>query len=341
MQYHNANTFKLLIIKLIQLCILTSFSKINVIEVKVITPEIRTIFNAQNAIGVVQTTQKKDFVATVSGTIDFIHTPEAGYVKKGQVLFIINQELAQSIKNQAQTNYNQTLLSLKRNQKLYAAEYISLQDLENTITQAHNAKLELEKANVLYNNMVILAPFDGIIGPTNYTTGQYIYANPSSPETLFSIIATDVPQIVSFYLAEDLIDKIQIDQQVDIQYQNKNYTAKVISKANYLNKTNASFLVKTQIQQKSDIPDATFVTATFLFDQHDAITIPEEAIIKTANGSIIYVIEHNKAKAIPIQIATRSAGFIEIISEQITPDSIIVSQGLMKIYDGAEVRIVN
>lgn len=319
---------------------LSVFSTNAEILVTTTSAQMRKMFNTYSAVGTIRTGIRKDFIATVGGTIDFISPAQGSHVKKGDVLMIIEKNIAQSTLQQAQNNYDEALVLLKRNQDLYKIKYMSLQDLENAQIQVSNTKLALDKAISVYNNMYLVAPFDGVMGAVDYVEGEYLNASSQNPESLFSLINTDSQKTISFYLPQKLINQIDTTTRAQIQYQNQHLSGKVIGKSEYISQTNGGFLLKVSIDDDCNIPDNAFVNTTFIFNQHEALSIPEEAVIKNGNSNLIYLIRDGKANAINIKIGSRVDGFIEVISDQLDNNSSIVEYGLNKLYDGASVKII-
>jgi RND family efflux transporter MFP subunit len=246
--------------------------------------------------------------------------------------------LAENTKTQAENSLKEASLLLNRNNILYKQKVISLQDLENSKLQLDIAKLDLEKANNLYKNMVLVAPFDGIMGGVSYVEGEYINSVSQSPELLFSIIDPSSKQFIIFYLPEILMDKIAQGSDVNVFYKDKVYKCKVVTKSNYISKTNGGFFVKLELDDNK-LPDGAYVMAEFVFNKHMALTVPEYALMKKANGNMVYVVNDDKAKAVNVNIGSRLAGNVEILSDQINQNSNVVMQGLVKLSDGAIVKV--
>ena len=280
-------------------------------------------------------------MANVSGVIDFITPKQGSMVKAGEKIFIIEQALAESTKNQAEKAYAESLLNLKRSQQLYANKVISLQDLEKAKINTNAAKVELEKANTVYENMVMVAPFDGIMGAVSYVEGEYIATRQTAPEVLFAVVGLNSPMAANFYLPEDIIKQVDNKTDVTVFYQGKAIKAKVVAKSPYISSSNGGFLTKVRLTTEANVPDGAFVAAEFIINKHKALVVPEEAVLKNQNGDTLFVIEKNIAKAVKITTATRLNGFVEIISDQLNPSCQIAQEGIYKLYDGASVQILD
>lgn len=309
------------------------------INVKTATCLQHKVHQRYNAAGSASASKRKDFFASQSGVIDFISQKQGQRVSNGEVILTIEKDLAESLILQARSSYNEALLSLKRNQNLYDKKVISLEALENIKLQASAAKLALAKATKEYQGMVFTAPFDGTLGVIDYNEGDYLLARPANPELLFSIIDETKPAVVRVYLPDFLINKIASDAKVVITYNNKDIDGKISSQAAYISKANAGFLVSVLLESPHNIPDGAAVNCEFAFDEHMAKTLPEQAVSKNNNGDVVFLVQGDKVKELVVKTGIRQNGMIEIISDNLDESSVVVVQGISKLYDGAKVKI--
>ncbi len=315
-----------------------------VVPVKIAQCQEQEIYDTYHAIGKASNSKRKDFLANISGVIDFITPNQGAKVSAGQTVLIIEKDLAQTTKTRAEKAYQEAQLNLTRSLSLYKDKVISSQELEKAQIDANNAKLDREKAKNLYEDMVMIAPFDGIMGSVTYSEGEYVSAKQASPEVLFSIIDVKSPMIANFYLPENLLNKIHNGAKVNISYQNHTISASVMFASAYISAANGGFLTKVLIEQNSQIPDGAFVEAQFMLDARNALMVPEESVQQNMNNntseSIIYLVENQQAKALPIQIGVRQKGMIEVISKELNKSCVIVKEGIYKLYNGAKVQII-
>ncbi len=297
------------------------------------------VYQRYNAAGSASASKRKDFFASQSGVIDFISKKQGQRVSNGEVILTIEKDLAESLILQAQSSYNEAALSLKRNQNLYDKKVISLEALENMKLQASAAKLALAKAKKEYQGMVYTAPFDGTLGVIDYNEGDYLLARPANPELLFSIIDETKPAVVRVYLPDFLINKIASDAKVVITYNNKDIDGKISAKATYISKENAGFLVSVLLESPHNIPDGAAVNCEFAFDEHMAKTLPEQAVSKNNNGDVVFLVQGDKVKELVVKTGIRQNGMIEIISDNLDENSVVVVEGISKLHDGAKVKI--
>lgn len=119
-----------------------------------------------------------DLVARVEGFLDEIHFVDGAFVKKGQLLFVIEPEpyldqLKEAkdtvISNQATYEYDK--IEYARQQRMYKQNATSLNSVQEWQTKVQKSKAELDKSKasedstaITYSYTHVLSPFNGRIG---------------------------------------------------------------------------------------------------------------------------------------------------------------------------------
>lgn len=163
----------------------------------------------------------------VSGTVKEILVDYNDKVKAGQVLAILDPSLydAQMAQSEASVKSAEASLELaaaneKRMRELYAKEYVSKQELDQSIQalKAAEAQLALSKAShakdvTNKNYSIIKSPVSGVVIDRQIDVGQTVAASFQTP-TLFKI-AQDLRQMqIDSSFAEADIAKIKVGQEV-------------------------------------------------------------------------------------------------------------------------------
>ena len=83
-----------------------------------------------------------------------------------------------------------------------------------------------------------------------------------------------------------------------------------------------------------------FVETDIIFNKHQALALPEKAVLKNNQGDFVYVItSENKVKQVFVTLGVRTNNMIELLSDELKEGDMIVLDGLTKVYDGAEVVV--
>lgn len=139
-------------------------------------------------IGDLQATQNVEIRARVAGFLEKIHVDEGQSVKKGQLLFSINDEEYQAETAKAKANLTSAIaasksieLELDRVKLLVEKKVVTKTELEVAKANLDAAKARIEEARSAYENAriklshtAIRAPFDGIVDRLPLKTGSLI-----------------------------------------------------------------------------------------------------------------------------------------------------------------------
>lgn len=169
--------------------------------------------------------------ARVDGFVEQIHFQEGLEVKKGQLLYTIDDnpfrlDLAreQSRLSEAQVNLVNATNDLARIEPLVGIKAISERDWDaakarksaaEESVKAANANMELAKINLSYTK--IAAPLDGVIGKTKAQAGEYVGRSPN-PVILNTISQID-SVVVEFFLNEK--DYLTFARQFIVEHKNQ------------------------------------------------------------------------------------------------------------------------
>lgn len=292
-------------------------------------------FDQYNSIGQYKKIQSRDYTAQVSGIVHYTSHKQGMPVKSGDVLLKIDHHIAESIKSQAQTDFEDAKLSHIRDQNLFKKKFISDEVLHKSLVNLETKKLMLDKALKTYDDMVITAPFDGELGVIKAIAGNRV--NPG--DYLFSIIAKS-GGIIFVELPESLYGKVDQTTELFITNNDNKVMGKIDSISDYLSDSGT---ITTKILVDDDqLIYGSYVNVTFIINKHKGLGVPESAVMQNDDGSFVYKInDDNTIKSVYVDLGTRTANMIEIISDNITLNDKVVLEGLTKVRDGLEVSILD
>jgi membrane fusion protein (multidrug efflux system) len=82
-----------------------------------------------------------------------------------------------------------------------------------------------------------------------------------------------------------------------------------------------------------------FLNVTLARDEHDALMVPEAALVPEQSRQFLFVIEDGRATRREVRIGGRQPGRVEIVSGLAVGEQVIV-EGTQKVRDGGEVRVI-
>jgi membrane fusion protein, multidrug efflux system len=289
----------------------------------------------------------------VSGVLTAVHFKDGALVKKGDVLFTIDQRpfAAEVFAAEARADY--TASDLARGERLLAENAISKRDFDEKKNAAKvaEAALRIAKLNLEYSK--ITAPIDGRMSRAEVTVGNLVTAN--NPVPLTTLVSSS-----KIYAAFD------VDEQAFLKYVNPARTDKGTSLPVSLGLANESGYshegVISSVDNRLDTTSGT-IRVRAVFDNKDGALIPglyarvrlgggkeREAVLITekavgtdqAKRFVLAVDKDNKAEYREVKTGATQNGLV-IVESGLQPGERIVVNGLQRVRPGAPVapQVVN
>jgi len=299
----------------------------------------------------------------VSGTVKKLHADFNDKVQKGQVLVELDASLFEAQAQQSEANVRNARASLElaqanqaRMQNLYAQEYISKQELDQSVQalKSGKAQLELAQAQVQKDRTnlgytVIRAPVSGVVVSREVDVGQTVAASFQTP-TLFKI-AQDLGQMqIDSSFAEADIGNIRVGQGVRFTvdaFAGRTFPGVVkqvrLNPTTLQNVVTYDVVVSVDNPQQILLPGMTAYVSIVVAEKHDVLLVPNAALrfhpkdIDVAGqpkkpkktdrqgpNATVYVLENGNPKAIPIKTGISDNKVTEVVSGGLQPDSSVI-----------------
>lgn len=313
-------------------------------------------------VGHIEAIQSVSLQARISGVIYEIRFKEGELVKKGDLLFVIEDTTyrakaksteATVLQNRAELDYART--DFARQERLYEKKAVSQAVYEESkrLLKTTEAKLAQAEANLLdANNELsytkVYAPITGIISKATYTVGNYVTPS-SSP--LADIVQVS-PIYVRFSISErDFLKKFgtipALHQNAVVRIQlpdGRTYanTGKVVLADNKVDSETGSLTLWAEFknEQRMLVPGgyATVLLSSTLSKPLPAVKL--SAVMTTGEGNLIYVVgADNKIVARPVVLGP-VVNNMQIIEKGVAVGETVVVDGTHKARPGNQVTPV-
>ena len=266
------------------------------------------------------------------------------HVRKGQLLAEIetpeiDQQLNQSRAELERMQANEQLAAVTSNrwQTLLAKHAVSQQEADQAKSNyiAEQAAVDASRANVrrleqLQNYERIVAPFDGIITARNTDVGDLIDAGSgsSNPRELFHLAAIGtlrvyvaVPEVDSDAIRDG--DSATITEDANPQ---TNIEGRIVRNANAIDHTTRTLNVEVDIDNSKGMlrPGAYVFVHFHLPANHNAVTIPSNALLFRAEGLRAGIVNGDRVQLTPVTIGHDFGSTVEITSGLVPSDEVIL-----------------
>lgn len=302
--------------------------------------------------------------AKTNGEIKEICFHDGSSVKRGDVLFRIDNKEKKAALQRIQADLKLYAGQHKRAKELFDREFLSQSNLDKADANLAQAKASFAIATEELEKTEVKAPFDGVLSTREVSVGAYVQNY--DPLVRLQSVA---PIRFEFQVPATKIALLKKGQAINITtdvFPNKSFSGQIIiieprADEKTRNVKVVAELPNTDTQLMAGMyGNATVTTA----DKHMALVIPEEALVVRRDGLYAYKIEKDdtkteaqannedgvvpasateetpktKATLVKINIGTRSKDLVEIISGLGQGDQIVL-QGQDKIQDGTDIEV--
>lgn len=286
----------------------------------------------------------------INGTIESVHFDEGQQVEKGKLLFTLDDariqaelDARQAALEEAEANRENAHLVFDRRQRLYEqnlgteeARDEARTRYQSMVAQVKRLQAEIRNIRETMDDTRIRAPFDGTLGEHMVDPGQVVDTN----TVLTSIVETQRLKI-AFTAPERHMARIKTGQELRIM--TPAYAEKTFPGTIYFIDPRISAATRSlKIKARMDNPDnmlrpGGFVSVELIAAIRDnVLIIPEEALIPTRTGYMVFTIKNGKARGREVEIGLRKPGIVEITSGLENGEP-IVRAGHISLYEGAQV----
>ncbi|MEI6837388.1 MAG: efflux RND transporter periplasmic adaptor subunit [Alcaligenaceae bacterium] len=324
------------------------------VKVTVAKPVSQEVRNYEIFDGVISPLLTVNLEARVPGYLSKIAFEDGAFVKKDQLLFVIEQDQYIQQVNLTQAIYNEAKIELARQRALLKDNATSQASVDKALSAflQSEANLKLAQLNLTYTE--VKAPFDGLMGRHLIDVGNYLGSSPSGVK--LATIQKINPIYVYFYINErDLLkyQKRYVNEEnrkslvntlpVYVQLQGeKGYPHKgtLDFAANLLSTSTGS------LQLRAEIPNDKLELLPGLYgkvlaeygEKRQAVLIPGRAVQTDQQGDYIFVMDENKkVERRAIKMGQRFDSLVEII-QGLKDSETFVLNGFINVSSGQTVN---
>jgi membrane fusion protein (multidrug efflux system) len=291
-----------------------------------------------NALGTARANEAVEITSKVSNTITAIRFSDGQRVQKGQVLVEMDSAQARADLAAAEAASAESASQVKRSRELITSRVISesqFEQLEATM-KANEARVAAARSRVA--DTVVRAPFTGRVGLRRVSVGSLV--NPGTTITTLddlSVIKVDFAVPENFLAG--LRDGLEV-KATAAAFPGRDFVGTVTRVDSRIDPVTRSVTVRAAVPNPDlALKPGMFLNVTLARDAHDALLVPEAALVPEQSRQFLFVIEDGRAIRREVRIGGRQPGRVEIVSGLEAGDQVIV-EGTQKVRDGGAVRVI-
>jgi membrane fusion protein (multidrug efflux system) len=291
-----------------------------------------------NALGTARANEAVEVTSKVSNTVTAVHFEDGQHVEKGHVLVELDSAQARADLAAAEAASAESASQVKRSRELIESRVISesqFEQLEATM-KANNARVAAARSHV--DDTVIRAPFAGRVGLRRVSVGSLV-----SPGTTITTL-DDLSVIkVDFLVPENFLAGLREGLKVKANaaaFPGRDFTGTVTGVDSRIDPVSRSVTVRAAVPNPDlALKPGMFLNVTLGRDEHDALMVPEAALVPEQSRQFLFVIEGGRAIRREVRIGARQPGRVVIVDGLKAGDQVIV-EGTQKVREGGEVRVI-
>ncbi len=291
------------------------------------------------AVGTLRSNESVQVSPEIAGRIVELAADEGAAVAAGDPIAKLDQSIyaAQIAEVQARISLSES--NYERARELLARQAGTQRALDEAEAQLKADRADLLVAQALLDKTIVRAPFDGVLGLRRVSVGQYVDAG----DVIVNLESID-PLKVDFRVPEIYFRQTTVDQAVSVTVDamgNEPVQGTVYAIDPLVDENGRSLVLRAHIpNDEGRLRPGLFARIELIYDRRaNALMVPEAALVPIGRNSYVYRIENNKATLVQIEVGQRLRGRIEVTSGLAAGD-VVVTAGQLRLYDGAEVTVV-
>ena len=311
------------------------------VPVEVVVAATRPLREEVSAVGSVRGNESVVLKPEIAGRVARIAFAEGQRVRKGAVLVELDARVARAEADQARAQFELAKSQFARTQDLAAKSFVSSSAQDQAASNLAVAEAAYALAQARLDRYLLRAPFDGTLGLRTVSVGDYV----KDGAELVSLEDTSSVRI-DFRLPERYVGQVGAGRAIEFTVDalpGKVFTARVDAVDSQVDANGRSLLVRARAPNEAgQFKGGMFARVRVqLGERANAVVLPEEALVPSATGQVVFKVVDGKAVRTPVTVGLRREGQVEILAG-VTPGETIVSAGQIRLQrDGLPVRVVD
>lgn len=296
----------------------------------------QTLESHLEAVGSLKANQSVVLTPETAGRLEKVGFEDGSVVEKGQVLFALNNATQKAQVKEAQARVQLSQVEYKRINKLHKQGAASETDRDSARATLNINQAQADFAKAQLDKLTIKAPFTGMIGIHDLSTGDYLNAGAALVELV------DIKTLnFDFNLPEVYLSQVQVGQPIQIQtpaFPSKSFSGNVVAIAPNIEEKGRSLLIRATVENTEQVlrPGLFASVKLEVSKNENAILLPEQALIPQGNQYFVMTVIDGTVNQVPVTIGQRKDAKVEIVSG-VKADDVVITAGQLKLHPGAPV----
>jgi len=313
--------------------------------VQVITAEARreTVRDSIEVLGTLRANETVEITATITDTITLLHFDDGQRVAAGDILAEMTSEEEHAQLEEELSNVAEARKQFERLAPVVKKGAASQAELDQRERELATAQARFKAIESRLRDRLILAPFAGIVGLRNISTGALV-----EPGDLITTLDDISVMKLDFTVPTVHLEALKPGATIQATapaFKDEIFTGTVKSINSRIDPATRSIIARAIIENPDgNLKPGLLMTVKLLNNSREGIVIPEEALIPTGRTNLVMVVQQSegsaKAQRREVKIGARRFGSVEII-EGLEAGELVVTHGNTRVRPNQEVKILS
>jgi membrane fusion protein (multidrug efflux system) len=297
-----------------------------------------------DAVGTLVSNESVILRPETTGRVAAIHFTEGAPVEQGKVLLELDSSIERAELAQAEAQRDLARNNFERAKELRRNNVGTQRALDEAEAALRTAEAQVELARARLDKRRLVAPFDARAGLRRVSLGEYV----TGGTDIVNLEQID-PLKVDLRVPEVFLASIQPGQRITLTldaFPKESFTGVVRAIDPLIDRSGRAIVIRAEIANENGrLRPGLFARVRLtLAERADALFVPEEAVQPQGERHFVFKVVPGQdgqsvARLTSVRLGMRKVGEVEIV-EGLVPGDVVVSAGLLKIRDGAPVRVI-
>jgi membrane fusion protein, multidrug efflux system len=290
-----------------------------------------------SAIGSLVANESVEITNEQSRRLIAIHVEEGENVEKDELLFELDSKDDREALAEIEARRELAILNEGRLRQLVQSQSSSQAEYDQVRSELDVVNAQLEQVKTQIEKSSIRAPFAGRVGLRRVSLGAWLETN-----TVLVTLQDLSRMKVDFKIPERYA--AQIARGLDFNFRpdgsGELFSAKVIAVEPAIDSQTRSLIVRGLAENSTGklLPGAFVKVELSLSTDENDILIPTEAIVPSAKGTSVFVVEEGKAAVRLVELGVRLEDKVQVLSG-LKADDVVLTTNLLRLRPGSAVTV--
>lgn len=309
------------------------------VPIKAQRVKIDVVQNEISAVGTLNSGESVVIRPEIAGRVIAMHFDEGQPVEKGAKLVTIDPAEYQAQLAASAADARTETQKYQRARELFEQKFVSQEAVDLAKGGMERALAKRLSDEVLLAKTTIKAPFGGRVGLRYISPGAYVKAG----DDIVRLESVGTLKL-DFRVPELFVSKLRVHQTLVLRteaYPSEMFEGRIYALEPAVDEKTRTVLARAEVPNKQGKlrPGMFGRIAILLESRPNAVVVPEQAIWPQGRDSFVYRVVDGKAALTKVKMGVRRTGDVEI-AEGLGPDDMVVTDGQMKLKDGAPVMVL-